>query len=125
MDGLLWLIIIMSFLVAVTLGVSVTREMEPYIPSQFSDPLMSRYAVGVLIFEPRIPLKIQFKALCSSIAACVAFGTATLLAFLKSDRGAFVVLLVFAGTCYASINAVRKYRGNRRKRDPTVAEIDR
>jgi hypothetical protein len=43
--------------------------MEPYIPPQFSDPLMSRYAVGVLTFDPRIPPEIQFKALCSAIKA--------------------------------------------------------
>jgi len=114
MDGLLWIIIILSFVVAVALSVSASHDMEPYIPPQFSDPLMSRYAVGVLTFDPRIPLEIQFKALCSAISACVAFGSATLLAFLKADKGALVALFVFAGSIYYLIVAVRKYRANRR-----------
>lgn len=113
MDGLLWIIIIVSFVVGVIQGMRAAREMEPYIPTQFSDPLTSRYAVGVLIFEPRIPLEIQFKALCSGIGICVALGCATLLAFLKADKGAFVALFVFAGAIYGLIVAVRKYRANR------------
>ena len=113
MDGLLWIIIITSFAVAVIQGMSAAREMQPYVPAKFSDPLMSRYAVGVLVFEPRIPLEIQFKALCSAIGMCVALGSGTVLAFLKSDKGAFVALFVFAGAIYGSIVAVRKYRANR------------
>jgi hypothetical protein len=112
MDGLLWFIIILSFAIAVIQGMSAAHEMQPYIPEQFSDPLMSRYAVGVLVFEPRIPLEIQFKALCSTISACVGFGSATLLAFLKADKGAFVALFVFAVAIYGSIDAIRKYRAN-------------
>ena len=113
MDGLLWIIIIMSFVVAVIQGMSAAHEMRPYIPPQFSDPLMSRYAFGALVFEPRIPLEIQFKALCSIIGMCVALGSGTVLAFLKLDKGAFVALFVFAGAIYGSIVAVRKYRANR------------
>ncbi|MBA2400796.1 MAG: hypothetical protein H0V72_19250 [Bradyrhizobium sp.] len=115
MDGLLWvIIIIMSSVVAVVLGMSAAREMQPHIPPQFSDPLMSRYAFGVLIFEPRIPLEIQFKALCSGIGMCVALGCGTVLALLKSDKGAFVALFAFAAAIYGLIVAVRKYRANRR-----------
>ena len=110
MDGLLWIIIIMSFVVAVIQGMRAAQEMQPYIPPQFSDPLMSRHA---LIFEPRIPLEIQFRALCSAIGMCIALGSGTLLAFLKADKGAFVALFVFAGAIYGSIVAVRKYRANR------------
>ena len=113
MDGLLWIIIIMSSVVAVVLGIKTAQEMQRYIPPQFSDPLMSRYAVGVLIFEPRIPLDIQFKAVCSGIGICVALGCGTPLAFLKADKGAFVALFVFAGAIYGLIVAVRKYRANR------------
>ena len=113
MDGLLWIIIILSFVVAVVLGMRAAQEMQPYIPTQFSDPLMSRYAAGVLTFDPRIPPEIQFKALCSGIFMCVALGCGTLLAFLKADKGAFVALFVFAGAIYGLIVAVRKYRSNR------------
>jgi hypothetical protein len=113
MDGLLWTIIIVSAVVAVIQGLSAAHEMQPYIPPQFSDPLMSRYAFGALVFEPRIPLGIQFKAVCSGISICVALGCGTLLAFQKSDKGALVALFVFAGGCYGLINAVRKYRANR------------
>jgi hypothetical protein len=112
MDGLLWIIIILSALVAVIQGAGAANGMQRYIPPQF-DLLTSRYAVGVLIFDPRIPLEVQFKALCSTVGACVAFGSATLLASLKADNGAFVALFVFAATVYASIVAVRKYRANR------------
>lgn len=113
MDGLLWTIIIASFVVTVIQGMSAAQEMQPYLPPQFSDPLMSRYAVGALIFEPRIPLDIQFRALCSAMAMCVALGGGTLLAFLKSDKGALVALFAFAGAVYCSIVAMRKYRANR------------
>jgi hypothetical protein len=112
MDGLLWIIIIASFVVAVIQGMSAAQEMQSYIPPQFSDPLMSRYAAGALIFEPRIPLEIQFRALCSAIGVCVALGSVTLLAFLKSDKGALVALFAFAGATYGLIVAVRKYRAN-------------
>jgi hypothetical protein len=113
MDGLLWIIIIVSSVVAVIQGMGTAREMQPYIPPQFSDPLMSRYAEGALVFEPRIPLEIQFKALCSAIGMCVTLGSGTLLAFLKSDKGAFVALFAFAAATCASMAAVRKYRANR------------
>src|SRR4051812_13929901 len=113
MDGLLWIIIILSFVVAVILGMRAAHDMQPYIPPQFSDPLMSRYAVGVLTFDPRIPLEIQFKALCSGIFMCVALGSGTLLAFLKADKGALVALFVLAVAIYGLIVAVRKFWANR------------
>jgi hypothetical protein len=125
MVGLLWIIIVLSSVIAVAQGLSAAHEMEPYIPPQFSDPLMSRYAFGVLVFEPRIPLEIQFKALCSGISMCVAFGSPTLLTFLKSDKGALVVLFGFVMGCYGLINAIRKYRANRATHSPTGVEISR
>jgi hypothetical protein len=113
MDGLLWITIIVSFVVAAIQGMSAAHEMQPYIPPQFSDPLMSRYAFGALIFEPGIPLEIQYRALCSTIGICVALGSVTLLAFLKSDKGALVALFAFAAATCGLIVAVRKYRANR------------
>jgi hypothetical protein len=125
MVGLLWIIIILSFVVAVALGMSAAHEMEPYIPPQFSDPLMSRYAFAALVFEPRIPLEIQFKALCSGISGCITLGSATFLTFLTSDKGALVVLFGFVVACCGLIRSILKYRANRATHGLTDVEIGR
>jgi hypothetical protein len=121
MVGLLWTIVVVSFVVAVAYGVSANHDVQPYVPQQFSNPLMSRYASAALIYEPRIPLDIQFKALCSNISICVTFASATLLAFLTSENGALVVLFMVALSLFGLISAVRKYSVNRAQGSPHCA----
>jgi hypothetical protein len=103
-----------SFVAAVALTSIAAIDLYPYIPPQFNDPLMSRYAFIEIIYQPRIPLAIQFKSVCATIFACVAFGGAALLWFLQSRNGVagYLFLTGFVTGLYASIVAVRKYRAN-------------
>jgi hypothetical protein len=69
---------------------------------------------GTLIYQPRIPLAIQFKSVCATISACVAFGSVAILWLLKSQNevAGYLFLMGFVLGFYASIVAIRKYRAN-------------
>ena len=114
-EFLFLIVTVASFAAAVALGYSATSALYPFLPPQFSDPLMSRFAFYETVFQPRIPLEIQFNALCSSMFGCAGFGSVTILLFLKSRSGVAVYLCLggFVLLMYASIDAFRKYRANR------------
>jgi hypothetical protein len=111
---LLIVLSIVSFGTAIALHCIASEDLYPYLPPQFNDLLMSRYAFIEIIYQSRIPLAIQFKALCSSIFACAGFGSAALLGFLKSPNGVagYLFLSGFVLLLYGSMDAVRRYRAN-------------
>jgi hypothetical protein len=115
MVDLLLVVGIISLLAGAALGLIAANELHPYLPPQFSDPLMSRYAFIEVVFQRRIPLAIQFKALCSTVFGCIALGSFTLLCFLKPQNGParYLSLIFFLVLLYASVVAYRKYRANR------------
>jgi|ERR1700722_3599688 len=114
LEFLLIVLSVASFGAAIALTCIASSDLYLYLPPQFSDPPMSRYAFIEIIYQPRIPLAIQFKSVCATIFACVGFGSAALLWFLKSQNGVagYLLLIGFIVGLYASIAAVRKYRAN-------------
>jgi hypothetical protein len=114
LELLLILLCVVSFGAALALSWITSHELDPYLPSQFSDPPMSRFAFIEIIYQPRIPLAIQFKSVWATIFACVGFGSAFLVWFLKFQNGVagYLFLFGFIVGLYASVDAVRKYRTN-------------
>ena len=114
LEFLLVLMSVASFGAAIALLSIASSELYPYLPPQFSDPLMSRYVFIEIIYQPRIPLAIQFKSVCATILACAGFGSLALLWFLKSQNGVagYLFLIGFMLGLYASVVAIRKYRAN-------------
>src|SRR5882757_8240732 len=114
LELLLIFLSVASFGATVALTYIAASDLDPYLPPQFSDPPMSRYAFIEIVYQPRIPLAIQFKSVCATLLGCVAFGSAALVWFLKSQNGVagYLFLIGFMVGIYASIVAVRKYRAN-------------
>ena len=114
LELLLIFLSVASFGAAFALTCIAASDLYPYLPPQFSDPLMSRYAFIEIIYQPRIPLAIQFKSVCATIFACVAFGSVAILWFLKAQNevAGYLFLTGFIVSFYASIVAIRRYRAN-------------
>ena len=103
LELLLILLSVTSFGAALALTCIASSDLYPYLPPQFSNPQMSRYAFIEIIYQPRIPLAIQFKSVWAAIFASVGFGSVAVLCFLKSQNAVagYLFLSGFIVTLYS------------------------
>jgi hypothetical protein len=109
---------IAAFLFAAFLSERAYTALLPYLPQHFSDKDQA-LAFAEYIFEPRTPLSIQFKAVCSSILGCIAtagFSCTGIMEWQNSNAhnraGYFLFGLMSTFLLWTSISSIRKYRCN-------------